>query len=400
MKALNDLDHYVNLEGINTDYLKELDSKLHKLWGLGRNMILQWTPQERGIAVLVIPHYILSEFVSKNEILAEAGKSADNIIEDVISGPRMTSFDELINIASELGFDIQHVDLPFRVGEDVPSDAVEAMIKRYSISYVDDRAVALFDIVGFSLYSTLDQVTQLNSLAYSMNAAYSKMLDNNVEINFARSTTGDGFYIWNRERSMQANINLYHFMHLVLADNAIASSKAYKNTTPVLRTAFHVGGHYEFYQAEGIDPTIYSYIVGDVTIDLARMIDRAEPGQIIVGDFSVPMPDKKTNQIIKAGTVQFIEQAQGALSSLEGLVLSDEHINSIKCYLTGDKMDDKKFGVRRYIISDKHEQIRSVYNAKVNIYRGKAAPIYLGLQTRDLESFHSIRFEFVETPNF
>lgn len=58
-------------------------------------------------------------------------------------------------------------------------------------------------------------------------------------------------------------------MHLVLADNAIARSKARANTAPQLRTCFYVGAHYEFYQCEGLNPTTFSYIVGDVTIELA-----------------------------------------------------------------------------------------------------------------------------------
>ena len=220
------------------------------------------------------------------------------------------------------------------------------------------------------------------------------MLSNNIEISFARSTTGDGFYIWNRDRSIQANVNLYHFMHLVLADNAIARSKSAPNTTPHLRGCFHVGGHYEFYQSEGLNPTIYSYIVGDVTIELARMIDRALPGQILVGDFWVPMPDWEHGHVVKIDTLQFIDKTQETLSSLKGLTLSGDNINSIKCYLTGDKTETGEFGVHKYSISDKHNRLRNVYNAKINIYRENAEPIFLGMQTSDLDAFNAVSFEF------
>ena len=68
-------------------------------------------------------------------------------------------------------------------------------------------------------------------------------------------------------------------MHLVLAYNAIARSKAsQRNAVPLLRTCFDISGHYEFYQSEGLPPTVYSYIVGEVTIELARMIDKKTPG--------------------------------------------------------------------------------------------------------------------------
>jgi hypothetical protein len=265
------------------------------------------------------------------------------------------------------------------------------VVQRYSISYVDDRAVALFDIVGFSLFSALEQVTQLNSLSYSVNAAYSKMLSKKIDISFARSTTGDGYYIWNRDRSVQANVNLYHFMHLVLADNALARAKSSHNTTPLLRACFHMGGHYEFYQSEGLSPTVYSYIVGDVTIELARMIDRALPGQILVGDFDAPMPDHTSLQAQRIRTVGFIERTQETLSSLEGLTLSGDSISDIKCYLTGEKRQQEdgngEFAIKRYSIADKHGFTRNVYNAKVNIYRENGEPVYLGVQESDLGDF-------------
>jgi hypothetical protein len=214
-------------------------------------------------------------------------------------------------------------------------------------------------------------VTQLNSLSYSVNSAYSKMLSKKIGISFARTTTGDGYYVWNRDRSIQANVNLYHFMHLVLADNALARAKSSHNTTPLLRACFHMGGHYEFYQSEGLSPTVDSYIFGDVTIELARMIDRAMPGQILVGDFNAPMPDRKSLVTKRIDTVEFIERTQQTLSSLEGLRLSDDSI------------------------ADKHGRTRNVYNAKVNIYRGSGEPVFLGVQERDLGAFKREDEEFV-----
>ena len=85
-------------------------------------------------------------------------------------------------------------------------------------------------------------MTQLNSLAHSLNSAHSKMLGSRLQVNFARSSTGDGFYIWNRDLGVEANTNLYHLMHLVLADNAIARRKARARTVPLLRACFHLGG--------------------------------------------------------------------------------------------------------------------------------------------------------------
>ena len=87
-------------------------------------------------------------------------------------------------------------------------------------------------------------------------------------------------------------------MHIVLADNAIARSKSSSKAVPRLRACFHVGACYEFHQAEGLNPTMHDFIVGDVTIELARMIDAAMPGQILVGDFLASL----TEEAFESGT--------------------------------------------------------------------------------------------------
>ena len=90
----------------------------------------------------------------------------------------------------------------------------------------------------------------------------------------------------------------------------------------MLRTCFHIGSHYEVYQSEGLSPTASNYIVGDVTIELARMIDKAQPGQIFLGDFQFPLQGDNNNELKDIGAVEFIEMAQGGLANLEDLTLS------------------------------------------------------------------------------
>nr|MDJ0917495.1 hypothetical protein [Woeseiaceae bacterium] len=258
---------------------------------------------------------------------------------------------------------------------------------RYGINYVASRAVTLFDIVGFSLLTPFEQMTQLNSLSYSLNSAHAKMLELDVGINFARSSSGDGFYVWNRDEGIDANVNLYHFMHIVLADNAIARSKSTSRAVPKLRACFHVGSCYEFHQAEGLNPTMHDFIVGDVTIELARMIDAALPGQILVGDFLANFTDDEARKLASVNSMDalhFLEQAQGSLSKLSRMELSGERVTAIKCYLTGEHMGEGHFDIRKLRIVDKHGLSRFAYNAKMNIYRDTAPPILLGIQDKKL----------------
>ena len=376
-----------DLTPVQQERLENLEHTLRDVWELGRNIILLWSPRGNGIVTLVIPHYAIVQDDGSTVVVPGSGEPPDTMIQEIVSGPKLQTLERIGEIAEALGFEPQLIELGFEPGPDLSLDAIDSMVKRYSLSYVNDRAVALFDIVGFSLYSPLEQVAQLNSLSYSVNAAHSRMLSKKIDISFARTTTGDGFYVWNRDRSMQANINLYHFMHLVLADNALARAKSEGNVAPLLPTSFHVGGHYEFYQAEGLNPTIYSYIVGEVTIELARLLERAVPGQVVVGDFQVPMPDLETKETRRVDSIQFIEKTQQTLANLNGMELSGEEIDSIKCYLTGERGGDDSFSIKKYRVTDKHGLTRNAYNAKINIYRQNAAPIFLGVQDGELGSF-------------
>ena len=393
--ATTELCLYSPENQVDGAHIEALDAALHEEWALGRNIILTWMPIKSGIELLVIPNYSLSEFLSPTNHNTNASQS-ESIIKSVIEGPKISDKDQLKYLSKLLGYPTKRIDLPFKPGVDVSHSIIESIVVRYGISYARDRAVALFDIVGFSLLSPLDQVTQLNSLAYSINSAHSKMVSNNIHVNFARTTTGDGFYIWNRDRSIQANVDLYHLMHLILADNAIARRKSSHNTTPLLRTGFHVGGYYEFYQSEGLSPTIYSYIVGDVTIELARMVDHALPGQVLVGDFRVPVHDGDEETLYRIDTIEFIDHTQETLSSLEGLELSGDKINSISCYLTGEKQNTGDFTVHKYMIVDKHFRGRNVYNAKINIYRKDTEPLFLGLPSNDLADFNAVYANFID----
>ena len=387
---LDQLAGFANEMGLRQrSNLVHLERCLHTEWSLGQNSILSWCPHEDGIQVLVIPHYAIAEYTAApaaNPLMPQ--KVSATFITELISGDRQLNLSQMQKVARLL--DVEPKFIPLRQAlsdHPVETQIVEKMVRRYGINYVDSRAVTLFDIVGFSLLTPFEQMTQLNSLSYSLNSAHAKMLELDVGINFARSSSGDGFYIWNRDHGIEANVNLYHFMHLVLADNAIAQSKAAGKSVPQLRACFHVGSCYEFHQAEGLNPTVHDFIVGDVTIELARMIEAALPGQILVGDFMADLTDQmneSTESQVNLDAVSFLHRAQNNLTKLSGLELSGERVTAIKCYLTGERLESGEFNIRRLNIRDKHGLTRSAYNAKINIYRDTAQPILLGIEDREL----------------
>jgi hypothetical protein len=48
------------------------------------------------------------------------------------------------------------------------------------------------------------------------------------------------------------------------------------------------------------------------------------------------------------------------------------------------------YNIKRYRIADKHGRTRDVFNAKINIYRKKAEPIFLGTQDMDLAEYQAV----------
>jgi len=368
--------------------LTHVETALRNHWSLGQNSILSWTPLDQSILILVVPHYAIAEYTSARDGTMPP-RVSPRFITELITGDRQLTITQMQKVARLL--DIEPTNIPLRVpleGNEIETKIIEKMIRKYGINYIPSRAVTLFDIVGFSLLTPFEQMTQLNSLSYSLNSAHAKMLEADVNIDFARSSSGDGFYIWNRDEGLEASVNLYHFMHIVLADNAIARSKSASKAVPRLRACFHVGSCYEFHQAEGVNPTTHDFIVGDVTIELARMIDAALPGQILVGDFmaDIEVENDKGEVSVQPNVdaVTFLQRAQGNLARLSGMELSGERVTAIKCYLTGEDMGDGQFNIRRLTIKDKHGLSRVAFNAKVNIYREAAQPILLGIQDKKL----------------
>ena len=344
--AIPDLhDQAASLTEPQRQGLDQINRQLYRAWHLGRNIIVGWCNRGECIEILPVPYYQLPDLLRLpgGDVRRGAGDEPENNGESIrmwlIQESRELAPEFLHGLAAEFGIETERIRLPEGGTAALGAGLIDGLLKRYSITWSGNRAVALFDIVGFSLFSPFHQTTLLHSLSYSINSAHNKLREQGIVARFARTSTGDGFYIWNRDGSIQGNINLYHLLHLVLADNAIARTKSHGSTAPELKSAFQVGSFYEFYPAESLHPTRYNYIVGDVTIELARMVEAAIPGQILVGDFRsrIPADDRAAGTSVEVDTISFIELLQERLGELEGLELAGEGIDAIRCYLTGTK---------------------------------------------------------------
>lgn len=360
--------------------LKSLEATLRKQWRLGQNIVLCWCEDQRGLLVLLVPHYFMGNYCA-----GEEGDDNERFFRELLSGERRKDRTEIFAIADRLRVAPTFIKLKTPLADDKNVHlAVEQIIKRYGLSYVSNRAVLLFDIADFSLYTPFEQASQLNSLSYSLNSAYNKLLSKGIEINFARTTTGDGYYVWNRNLQPFANQDLFYFMLLVLADNAVARSASKGNTVPVIRTAYHIGSHYELYQAEGVNPTVFSYIVGDVTIELARMIALAQPHQILVGDFECDLPTMHRGKFsTMVSSPEFVRNCNRELVTVTGIQLSGQPIKSLSCFLTDTEVASGERVPRRFRITDKHGLSRHAYNLQIE-FDIAGNSLHLGLDERQL----------------
>lgn len=386
---LDAFSRYRSAPGVSADdargRLAHLDQLLYAYWRLGERVIALCSSRGAHITLLGLPHFALAEYVSGvRPVAAESDRV--RFIEGIVAGSKLVDPAAFQEIARKLGVEPVTLDLPFDPVVDLGPELVDALLRRYSVSLFRDRAVVLLDIVGFSTYEPIEQATLLNSLSYSINSAYDKLAGGDSRIQFARSPTGDGFYIWNRAADGQGNVELYKLMLLLLADNAMARAKARTRAVPELRSGFHVGAHYEFYQPEGLSPSLTSYLVGEVTIDLARMLGHAMPGQILIGDFGATASGAQPADALDSAP-RFVERMQQAVNDFAGIRLAGEYVREIRCYLTGPRRDDGSFGISRYGATDKHGAYRRMYNAKINIHRRDANPIYLGIRDPDVSGF-------------
>jgi hypothetical protein len=350
------------------EQLRRLDSNLAPMWDLGRNMVAAWSADGRTLRLLVVDFYRLLRIAEEHPA--------------ILRGSRYMTADAFADLRTLLAVEPWEIHCEFRVGSkhgEVPWRTVERLIRRYAIMETTNRAVILLDIVGFSKLTSIQRIAQLNSLEYSINSSQRLLQQNGLSVELAKSTTGDGFYIWNRETGAMANIALFIVLTFILADNALCNTKDTKSFVPLLRAAFSVGSHLSYHQIDGLMPRGYDYIVGDVTISLARLIEKAHPKQILIGDFKDTSGEAHT----AADTLDFIEKIKRLIRKFHGVILGNTPVSDLKLSLTNSRKSSSQgqpsqLSPKKYTITDKHGMKHDAYNVQITVERAGAFPLYLG----------------------
>jgi hypothetical protein len=128
---------------------------------------------------------------------------------------------------------------------------------------------------------------------------------------------------------------------------------------------------------------VFSYIVGDVTIELARMVDLAQAGQILVGDFRCPGDAAGGRSGPQTTAPAFVSSCNRELAAMHGTQLSSKTVESLSCRLTSGEGPQGKTEPRRFRIVDKHGLSRHAYNLEIEMdLQGQA--LSLGLDAARL----------------
>ena len=374
---------YDGSERMKAALTQELSDRINPLWDLGRSSLVGWRPVAGGIEALLVPYQaIVDRFAESRRLL---------------QGPRLMG-DGTFELARQIsGVEPARIALPFQIDDTaagaVPTDVIEHVLRRYGITETRYRAVALFDIVGFSRYEPRLQVAQLNSLECSINAAQGLLHNIGKTVDLARTTTGDGFYVWNRDKGPEADLDTYLVTLLTLVDNGLARASERGELVPRLRTCFSVGAHYSYYQVDGLDPRGHDYIVGDVTIGLARVVGRCLADQVLIGDFVRP----SELDVPLSDPLSFVARAEAAFSRFQDVRVRNQAIRGIRCYFTGENRGGGRFDTTRFSVRDKHGFEHHVFNQKFNVTLKQAGngaaehPLFIGKQQADLAEFEADR---------
>jgi hypothetical protein len=66
--------------------LKTLEKTLRKQWRLGQNIVLCWSSDERGLLVILVPHYYLGNYCATGEDAPAGGADNETFVRELISG--------------------------------------------------------------------------------------------------------------------------------------------------------------------------------------------------------------------------------------------------------------------------------------------------------------------------
>lgn len=350
---------------VETEAAAALHNIFHNIWRFGSNALVGWMATPGGIEILAVP---------KIRLFGTA-----NPPRRVFAGERRMGRATFLEVTA--AFEVQPIEirLDWAIGTEpgeISPERVANIFSTFAVIKTEQRAVFLLDIVGFSKLTPELQASQLSTLEFALNIAAEAARERGHAVDLMRSTTGDGFYVWNRNKGIDADIGLFVVLALfVIYFGSLKRQIVMPDAVPEIRTCIGIGSHYTYRQPTATGGEGSEYIVGDVTISIARLIDKARGGQILVGDFF--RLDEAVNQWVSPDA--FIERVGAALAKIGDITTPSGRLDRFAFYLTGPRDDEGRFRTQVLKVLDKHGIAHLCYNAKLNIHFDAGEPLYFGL---------------------
>lgn len=370
-------------QSLSGENRRELYEKLRGVWDLGANVIVGWRVEAGDLTVFYLPILLLPLAAKQfSGLLSRNNRAID---------------EAHLNELAKAGCKSSLIPMSFALGQDeATGHQIGSIIRYYTVTHMNCRAVALFDMVDFSLSSSFVEISQINVLSYHINRAAECVATLGLPVDLTTSTTGDGFYIWNRNEGLEADLALFYVTALTLVYNRVTILDLPLEPIPDLRCCFDFGEHYEYYQPSGTKPDSRGYIVGDVTIKLARLITAALPKQFLVGDSIRPagvaeVSSQQPVQFSRLNMASFFHFAQTNARLLTGVAVGDGAIDSVETHLTGDHMSNEEFRINKYVVVDKHNLSHRCFNAQFVARDTLGRRIDVGLSNESVVDFAAQR---------
>ncbi|MEQ8331876.1 hypothetical protein [Nisaea sp.] len=354
--------------GRRDDLRLSLNQLLFELSQFGSSAVVAWRPSGKGLELVLLP---------KTRLL-----QMKDPIRRVFEGPRHLNDGEFKEVVNFVAVQPTEIRLDFPIGgsaNGLSHDDVESVMSRYSIGFVPFRTVFLIDVVGFSKHTPEEQASYLSTLQFCLSLAEATLHRAGLPMEMGRSTTGDGYYVWNLQTGLNEDVSLCVLMTLFsLYYKSLQQEMSEKMPLPELRMALSGGSHYVFYEPSPKYVARHEYIVGDVTINVARLIGKARADQILVGDCvnRAEGPEPWTAH-------RYVVAANKVLDGFRNLKVFGNQVEESRFYLTGPR-DEALFRNQKIKIVDKHGIEHICYNAKVNTHMKDGSTVFSGLQHSDL----------------
>jgi len=335
------------------DQARLLDG-MRRSWNHGERLALVWTATPDALRVLM---------VERSTFLALCRDRPQ-----LWSERRYRAPPQLLELARTLGRAGRVVTVVLAGRPDAALHArMEKLVERFSVRLHLRRPVALVDLVGFSKLGPLEQLVRLAALEQAVGRAEVTLARACHGFAPMRTTTGDGFYIWDPENGTSGATKL---LALVLATfvHFGAAGRESGFDPRALKASLGIGACFTFHRVAARTPQEDTFVVGAVTVEIARLMAACRPGQILLGtgaehrrlgDWGVATT--AVNEMFEAGGAADI---------------------ALRAELTGSRHTDGGPQLDRYVVRAKHGWTYPAVNlaARATI-AGKPEVLRLGLCT-------------------